>query len=254
MRLLFISTVIGSWLFEAIRDIDDDRIQLDVIYPNDITEERVPEYEVREKIDKADAIVIDIRGGGRAEELVYNCLKDKDKTVITLLGSERLFSLTKLGAFSMKNFQKKREVSEGMRSPIAVYERIKTVQKIIEIAGKILPFGILKDARNYVMLLKYWGFGCKENYKNLILLLGRYHGIEGGGIKPPLELEEYGIYHPELGIFTDIESYLRASGKIEEIYSKPNIGILFTGGSHFQQNIPLINSLIYEFREFNVIP
>lgn len=254
MKILFISTVIGSGLFEALKDINDDSITIEVLYPNDITEERISEFQLKEQIESSDVIVLDIRGGGRVEELVYKLLKNKEKTVVTLLGSERLFGLTKLGAFSMGSFPKKHEVYESMRSPIAIYERIKMVQKVMEIAGKILPIWIFKDAKNYVMLLKYWGFGCKENYKNLILLLCSYCGIHKGAIKPPIEFPEYGIYHPALGIFTEIETYIKASGISSTINLKPTIGILFTGGTHFQQNLSLINCLISEFKEFNVIP
>ena len=253
MKLVCISTVSGKSIAEAANQLKIDGLNFDlrIIYPNEIDEERIGEKELARELGNADVILIDIRGDGKSGELIYRILSGKGKTVVTLLGSPKLRSLTKLGSFSMENFPKKEEISEAMRNPETMWKRIERIQKLIELAGKVLPIKKFKDARNYVALLKYWNNAGKENYYNMFLLLGQYFSLKGPKPKEPVEHGEYGIYHPHYGYFNNLHDYINVASFNR---SKPTIGLLFYGGMHFEQVIPTIKVLMGELKECNFIP
>lgn len=253
MKIFFITTVPGRAVAETVSELNNNGIpiEINILYPNEINEERISENDLKEYLEKADIVLLDIRGGGEIEDIICEHLKGKNKVVVTFLGSSKLMSLTKLGSFTMKNFLKRNDITKTiMLSPEATWDRIKRVQKIIDLAGKILPVKVFKDARNYVTLLKYHSFGGKENYYNMFLLLGKYLGEKVPKIAPPIESAEYSIYHPQLGYFQKLEDYLKVSPHSK---NKPTMGLLFFGGMHLEQNLPVVNKLLKEFSEFNVI-
>ncbi|MCK4733404.1 MAG: cobaltochelatase subunit CobN, partial [Methanophagales archaeon] len=119
-------------------------------------------------------------------------------------------------------------------------------------AGKVLPIKSIKDARNYITITKYWRYGGKANYYNLILFLLRdYLNYDLPKAKEPVAFPDYGIYHPAYGHFTDLEKFIEISGFKDETST---IGMLFYGGMHFDQSIATVKAFINEFSDFNVIP
>lgn len=257
MKVFFLTTVAGRAIAEAVRDLNKNGIPIEVniFYPFEITEERISENELKKKLDESDIILVDVRGGGKAEDILISHLQDKDrnkdKIIVVFMGSPKLLSLTKLGSFSMNKFPKRENITDTIRSPETTWNRIKRIQKIIELTGKILPIKSFKDAKNYVTLLKYWGNSCKENYYNMFLLLGKYLDKKIPKNKPPIEFYEYGIYHPEFGNFQKIDDYLKISSYNK---NKPTIGILFFGGMHFEQNLLVLKKIIEKFEGYNLIP
>ncbi len=255
MNLLLIGYTWGSELVKAFKKLYPEG-KLTLIYPHELDEELFAEEKLKELFLEAHGVVIDLRGGGKAEEIVYKNFSQgvfKDKIIITFLGSPRLFSLAQLGKFSMKKIFEKREAFQGFSEPISVWERIKRFQKLVQFLGKTLPFGVFKDAKNYVDALKYLSFPCEENYINFLKLLGSYWGYEFKEIKPPKEFPEYGIYHPNLGIFTNLDEYLNKLN-VNDSNSITKIGTLFHGGIHFQQNLFLVKAICEKFSEFLLIP
>lgn len=228
---------------------------LRVIYASDIEEGNITKQELDQCINISNVIIIDIRGGGKAEEIVYDSLfsQEDEKIVIVFFGSKRLLKFAKLGGFKLGDFLKDRQFGQSIQNIESMWERIKRIENFIEILGKLIPFGILKDAKSYVQILKYIAFPCTENYENLFKLLNSYLGIKTEKIKPAKEFPEYGIYHPEYGIFKNIEDYL-SKINIRNLNKTKKIGILFHGGIHLQQNIKLISNLLKSFDDFLCIP
>lgn len=256
MKLLFIGYSWGKELINVAEKFE--KLNLSLIYPHEIDEEIISQEELIKEIETAEGVVVDLRGGGRAEEVVYESLRkfyENKKIIVVFLGSPRLFSLTKFGKFSLlKIFEKKMDFSKGISEPVSIYERIEKIEKIINLAGKIVPIGIFKDAKSYIDVLKYLAFPCKENYFNFFKLILNYLGLNYKDIGPPIEFPKYGIYHPIGGIFEDLKEYLTFLEKTKEISKLPKVGILFYGGVHFQQNIGLIENIIENFPDIVWIP
>ncbi|MEM0333310.1 MAG: cobaltochelatase subunit CobN, partial [Candidatus Aenigmatarchaeota archaeon] len=256
MKLLFIGYSWGKELINVAEKFE--KLNLSLIYPHEIDEEIISQEELVKEIETAEGVVVDLRGGGRAEEVVYESLRkfyENKKIIVVFLGSPRLFSLTKFDKFSLlKIFEKKMDFSKGISEPISIYERIEKVEKIINLAGKFIPIGIFKDAKSYIDALKYLAFPCKENYFNFFKLILNYLGLNYKDTGPPIEFPKYGIYHPIGGIFEDLKGYLTFLEKTKEISKLPKVGILFYGGVHFQQNIGLIKNIIDNFPDIVWIP
>lgn len=255
MKIICISTVPASALAEAVKELKDGfelSIDFKIYYPNQIDEE-IDEEIVKEDLVSSDAVLIDIRGGGRSSEVVYDALKDEEKIILNLVAPVgKLMSITRLGSFLGRRIADKIVAPGEVRDPENLWKKIKHAQRVVETGGRILPLRSMRDASNYVKITRYWRYGGKENYRNmLILLLREYLGYDLPKAKEPVEFPEYGIYHPEYGYFTDLESFLERSGFVED---RPTIGILFYGGMHFDQSISTVISFIKEFEEFNLIP
>jgi cobaltochelatase CobN len=116
----------------------------------------------------------------------------------------------------------------------------------------------------------YWANGGTENMRRLLVFSGvklcdiPVEDFGLGEIPPPLEVPQYGIYHPdavgkgiqELGIFPSIDDYLawyKGTGKFNE--SAPTVGIHYYYASGKGGSYPVINSLIWslESKGANVI-
>ena len=253
MKVACITTVATTSIAEAVGELRKKgvEVELRLFYPNEIDEELLAEDEFGEQLRESDVVLIDVRGGGRTEETLCRVLEGTKQMVITFIGSSMLMSLTKLGSFSMGRFARRMEVSQVMENPETMWKKIQRIQKIIETSGKILPLKYLRDARNYMKLMKYWSYGGKENYRNMFLLLAQYLGVEAEKPQDPIEFGEYGIYHPDYGYFTDLREFIH---KTPFDQSKPRIGVLCYGGMHLDQNIPTIKALMNELGEFTFIP
>ncbi len=256
MNVFWISTIAGRHIAEAVQRVRSQGIELNtvLISPRDFSEERVLEREILDYLQWADAVLIDVRGGGRLDDILVEHLTvtSAKKTVIVFLGTPALFSLGRLGSFDMSRFSKKSTLEEVSATPQSMIKRVKMIQKIIDIVGRLMPAGVFKDARNYALLMRYWSYACTENCYNMFLLLAKYYGYKVPKIKPPLEIAEYGIFHPEKGFFQSLHEFT----KVKPLSSdKPTLGILFYGGAHFEQNKGVIEYVINRAqREFNFIP
>ncbi|MCK4732597.1 MAG: cobaltochelatase subunit CobN, partial [Methanophagales archaeon] len=164
----------------------------------------------------------------------------------------KLMEITRLGSFAGGKIADRIKSSADLDNPEELWQKIEHAQNMVETAGKVLPIKSIKDARNYITITKYWRYGGKQNYYNLLLFLLRdYLNCDLPKAKEPVEFPDYGIYHPAYGHFTDLEKFIEIAGFKEETST---IGMLFYGGMHFDQSIATIKALINEFSDFNVIP
>ena len=236
IKILLISTVVNRSIAKAIEDVKD-YADVKLIFAHEMNK-----YNLQELIDWADIVLIDVRGDALAlTELDY-----KDKDVIALVGGSSLFSIAKLGSFKMSRI-KGANMSYG-GNPESVKKWINRMQKIIETAGKILPFGVFKDARNYIRIVRYWANGGYENYKNMFLFICKIKGVKvKEKIKDPIEYPEIGLYHPDYGY--------NYKPKIDP--NKPTVGIIFYGGMHLESCEPTLKEIMNKIMNklnANIIP
>ncbi|RXE56264.1 cobalt chelatase [Methanoculleus taiwanensis] len=258
MKLACISTVPSPAVVEAIDCLNRDfdlGIVMTMVYPHQIEKEEVDEEALTEALRAAEIVLIDIRGAGRASELAYAALRDGANIVLSMMGPfHRLFEVTRLGSFAGKG----REAAEGWPRRAdgdagAPKDRIEVARDAIAASGTDARERLHEDTENYLKTIRYWRYGGRDNYYNLILfLLKRYLGYTAlPDAAEPVECPEYGIVHPDLGHFADLDEYFAAAGCRD---GRPGIGVMINSGMHLDQNIPQIRAFFEAFPEMNVIP
>ncbi|MFZ2471021.1 MAG: magnesium chelatase subunit H [Methanothrix sp.] len=255
MLVTFVSTVPSSVLVEAALELKEQfdlPLKLKVYYPRQIDEEKVDDGSVEKDLRTSDAVFLDIRGSGRSIDLVYQSLKDECNIVINLMAPVgKMMEITRLGSFAGRSLAGKIGRDEA-REPEDVWKKISRAESLVQTAGKLIPLGPVKDAGNYVRLTRYWRYGGKENYRNLLMLLLRdYLNCDLPQAKEPTAFPEYGIYHPQMGFFHDCKEFLSASGYDR---ASPTVGVLFYGNMHFEQCQPVLRSLQRELDGSNLLP
>jgi cobaltochelatase CobN len=232
IKILLISNIVNKSLKKAIEDLSAI-CEVNLVYSYDLG--KFGKNELQALIDWADLILADVRG----DPGILNEVDFKEKDLIALVGGSSLVGKAKFGKFKMPA----KAVSSFVSDPTSLKKRIENIQKAIETAGKILPFGVLKDARNYVKTLRYWVNGGYENYRNMFLHLCKAKGLEVEA-EEPLEFPEFGFYHPLYGF------------DYKPNDKKPKIGILFYGGMHFEQCQKTLEKMVdwFEKRDLNVVP
>jgi cobaltochelatase CobN len=231
VRILIISLIVNKSLVKAIEDVKE-YADVKLIFAHEL--HKVDD--LQSYVYWADIVLIDVRGDpSTLTELDY-----KDKDVVVLVGGSSLFTLAKLGSFRMSKM-KGANMSYGA-NPESVKKWINRIQRIIEAMGKILPFGVFKDARSYIRIVKYWANGGYENYKNMLLFICKIKGLDVE-VEDPVEYPDYGLYHPDYGY--DYEPQIDPS--------KPTVGLIFYGGMHLESCIPTLREIIKRLNA-NIIP
>jgi len=242
------NTVALKEAVEKIREEYGDIVEVRKIYFDDYENPDVSLEPIEKEIESSDIILVDIRGDIRIGRELPKMLEGKDKTVVVLVGgSHHIFALTKMGKFRGDIiFQPGREKEFNIHS----YIKAKKFSELAKKLGKIIPFGMIKDMRNWILAQEYYAEGDAENLKNLILfLLKNYAGVrEIKKVPPPKPMPPYGLYIPKVGICEDIEEYKR---KMKFDPSKPTVGILLYGGMHFDDTRPVADAL-YEYLKNDV--
>jgi cobaltochelatase CobN len=232
LKILLISTIVNKSLKRAMESVSE-LCDIKLIYSYDLPKFKIAE--VQTLVDWADILVIDVRG----DPGILNEIDFGEKDLICLVGGSSLVAKAKLGKFRMPA----RAASTFVSDPASLKKRIENVQKAIEMAGKILPFGVLKDARDYVKTLRYWANGGYENYRNMFLHLCRVKGIDVKAAEPE-EFPEFGFYHPAYGF------------DFRPVAERPKVGIVFYGGMHFEQCQKTLEEIVkwFEGKNIKVVP
>ncbi|NPV61597.1 MAG: magnesium chelatase subunit H [Methanotrichaceae archaeon] len=250
MKITFISTVPASSLAQAAQDLQaefDLDLHLKICFPRQIDEEEVDDRLLEEELKKSDAVFVDIRGEGRASEVVYKALKEEKNIVVNLTSPfSRMMRITRLGCFSGREMADR--IKPGaVRDPEEVWKKMQMMP-----AAKSVPAGPMKDLQSYIKIARYWRYGGQKNYRNLLLyFMKEYLGCDLPQAEDPQEFPEYGIYHPVYGSFDDLEAFLKCSGFSD---SRPTIGALFYGNMHFDQCQSTLEALSEKLGDVNLIP
>lgn len=246
-RILALTTINDTvFLKEAIKRIRQeygDIVKVKKIYFSEYENPDISLKTIEEEIDLSDLILVDIRGDIRVGRKLPNMLRKKDKTVVVLVGgSQHLFALTKMGKFKGEMiFKPGREKESDVRN----YIKAKKFSQFSKKLGQIIPFGVLKDMRNWILAQEYYTEGGIENLKNLFLfLLKNYAGVkEIKKVLPPKLQPSYGLYVPFKGFCEDIREYKR---EIEYDEKKFTVGVLLYGGMHFADTKPIAD-ILYKY-------
>jgi cobaltochelatase CobN len=255
MKVTFISTVPASNLALAAQELRAEfSLDLDfkIYYPRQIDEEEVDEELLKEDLKRSDAVFVDIRGEGHASEFVYNALKDETNAVVNLSSPfSRMMRITRLGSFSGSKVVERIKPGE-VRDPEEVWKKIQRAESLMATAGKVVPVGPMKDVGSYVRIARYWRYGGKENYRNLLLhFLNEHLDCDLPKAKDPQEHPEYGIYHPVYGSFDDLDTFLERTGFS---FERPTIGALFYWNMHFDQCQSTLKALAEKLGDVNLVP
>lgn len=242
---------------ELFRQQNGDCLDVRVFATHDIEEEAVSIRSVFQSLEDADIVFLDIRGGGKAAGICARVLPTTHQPVALLLGgSPEIMALLRLGSFSMKNIMERsmqRQADSPAAGPnIAVMQRL---MKVVETGGSLLPFGRLKHARNWALMMRYWQQGGGENIKNLLIFAANeYLGLRLPKPAKPKVYPEYGIFDPlSSRSYTSLSAYCQNEG-FEP--GKPTIGLLFYGGMHFAQSLVPARAFAKRLRAMgmNVVP
>jgi cobaltochelatase CobN len=212
-----------------------------------------------EDLRSSQVVLLDVRGGDNVSKIICEELSASKNTVVVLVGgSPEIISLTRLGSFSFKSFTSLRErplLGRVFRKGRMDYEAILKMRDMFEKLGSKMPVGMLKHARNYSLLLKYYDTPSVDNYYAMfLLLLKEYCKVKVDvNIPKPVVLPNIGVKDFKTDEnFTDVEQYLRKYA----FKNYPKIGILFYGGFHYDQSYPAAKLLVEKIEQsgFGVIP
>ncbi len=108
------------------------------------------------------------------------------------------------------------------------------------------------DHETAELIGRYLRIGGSNNLKSLIKLLLKLLGLYAGRISPPENVPMHGIYHPKLGVFSEVKDYLRRY----KYRDRPLVGILFYRSDWLYGKTLIVDKLVnaLESRELGVIP
>ncbi|RLG82131.1 MAG: magnesium chelatase subunit H, partial [Thermoprotei archaeon] len=203
-----------------------------------------------------DIILLDIRGGDNVFKYIVQGVKDsRAKAIIVLVGgSSDLIKLTRLGKFTMRSFEDSR-FRKFFRSEALDYGAIIRIRNMFEKIGKYLPIGVLRDARNYVLVLKYYENMTFKNMVNMFMLLLKEY-IDPSidyNVEEPDTMPSMGIldFHTQ-SIYNSLRDYID-----NYVYrDRRLIGILFYGGHHYDESVIAAKALAeyLEDKGYGIVP
>lgn len=226
-----------------------DILSLRKMFPNDLDKGRISLQEIERELQTSQIVLVDIRGQSALSDHLQELLPRSKATIVVLIGgSSHIFALTRMGSF------RGGDIFKGDRQmDIEGFVRAKRFSELTRKLGSVLPFGKLKDMRNWVIAQQYYANYGKDNLKGLLLfLLKEYGGMKVGKVPPPREAPDYGIWWPAKGFFSDLATFRNA---VPADVTKPTIGVFFYGHMHFEDCAPAVREFIAQVGDrANVIP
>ncbi|MEX2684079.1 MAG: cobaltochelatase subunit CobN [Candidatus Sigynarchaeota archaeon] len=242
---------------------------ISVFFVNDVETGVVSKSTFVTAIHDANVLMIDIRGNNLAAELIvetYEAMERdepalfKEKSIVSLVGgNEEIRRLTKLGPFMARSIPSKKKSELGMDGIPDLSDLVKKgirIGQMMKSAGKYLPVGSLKHARNWMLLMDYWAYGhagVRQNLENMFkLVLRDYLGHEYLEVPEPQKFPPIGIYDPrDNRYYASTEEYHRAHVPDP---TKQTVGFFFYGGIYFEQTLPVLESFMEKLSDYNLIP
>jgi cobaltochelatase CobN len=196
-------------------------------------------------------VLLSCMGGDKVSKILCSELSNSVGTVIVFVGgSSELVNLTRLGSFSFKMMSR---MGMGKKKKMN-YETVIKMRERFEKLGSRLPLGMLKHAKNYSVLLKYYETPTMENYYGMFLFLMKEYGNAKIAVEipPPKSQPAMGIMDFKNGVFSALEDYL----KDYKLAQQPLIGLLFYGGHHYSESYPAAKCLTERLESlgYGVVP
>ncbi len=243
-RILALTTVNNTLaLKEAVREVTGKLgpvFSLEKVYLDDFEDPDVSLGPVEEKIARADIVLVDIRGDVRVARELHSMVAGHAGTVVVLVaGNQDLFALTRMGRFHGSVIFRP---GQDREFDVNTYLKTKKFAAMTKKLGALVPVGMLKGMRDWVLCQEYYAEGDAENLKNLLLvLLRRYGGIKTGPVPKPACQPPFGLYCADDGkIYGDRNGYDRASGFDRSLQT---VAVLMYGGMHFYDTRPVAEAL-----------
>lgn len=271
--ILIVSTMVCTRnLIDAAANVQEelgDTFDLSIYFVNDVNTGQISRHDFTAAIHDADVVLIDIRGNDLASEIIVETYARmereepdlfKARLIVSLVGgNEEIRRLTKLGSFMARSIPSKKAGDIGMDGVPDITDLVKKGMRIgqaMKTAGKYLPVGMLKHARNWGLLMDYWVFGhagIRENIENMFkLLLRDYLGHDHLHVPEPQKIPPFGIYDPRVDqYFATIEEYHTVQVPDPSLQT---IGIFYYGGIYFEQTLPVLKMFMEQLVGFNLIP
>lgn len=227
----------------AFRERFGTPFSLAVHYGHEIEEERVPSSDLTRDLERADLVLLDLRGSGRAVQTAARALRGTENTVVALVGgSPEIMGLVRMGSFSLAEAMRRAKGGRPATDQGPNIQRIQNIMRWAERLGGALPVGMLRHVRNWNRAMRYWGHGGGENVCNLLVFLGReYLKLDLPKPEEPREYPEHGLWDPNTGKFHEtVEEYRSVAGYDPD---KPTVALLLYGGMHFSQSAVGVRAL-----------
>ncbi len=228
-------------------------LALKKIYFSDLEDSEIPLSEVEEEVERADIILVDVRGDVRMAREMKRLLSVDGKTVAVLIGgSKDIFALTRMGKFRGEKMFK--PGGKEKEFDVNSYIRTKKFSALTKKLGSLLSFSMLGDMRNWILCQEYYAEGDAANLKNMLMLLLKEYGGHSqlARPEPPRRQPDFGLYCPGVGNISDMEELKREAGFQEGL---PTVGVMFYGGMHFYDTGPVVDTLYDYLRDrVNLVP
>lgn len=207
---------------------------------------------INSSIKSSQFLILDLMGS--MEEIQNEILKtcrEYEGDIVPIGGENgHIRKLLKLGSFSAKDMKMGKSEEKKMDM-----ESMKKMMNITEKIGTYLPFGKMKDMKNYIHITKYWMNGGTYEIKNLLYLILREYGNCKTLPKPlePMVISEVSICTPkDMKYFKNINEY-HSLYKLKE--KKPLVAVLFYGHSYPNKTCNCVAKIIERIEEFaNILP
>jgi cobaltochelatase CobN len=226
-----------------------DILSLRKVYLDDLDKGRISLEEIESEVRASQIILVDIRGQSKSSDYLKELLPQVKATIVVLIGGgSNIFALTRMGSF------KGSDIFKGDRQmDVDIYIKTKRFSELTKKIGSVLPFGKLKDMRNWVIAQEYYANYGKENIKGLLLFLAKEYGkVRIKNVPPPQKTLDYGIWWPEKDFFSDVTQFRKAVSWDE---TKPTIGFFFYHDMHFEDCAPTVKEFIARVGDrANIIP
>ncbi|MEM0317505.1 MAG: magnesium chelatase subunit H [Candidatus Nezhaarchaeales archaeon] len=261
-RITMVDYSLRPCLLEAVKKVNEViGGALDFRFYNtlEVNEGKVDLQKFVDDLRSSHIVLLTVMGGDHVSKLVCETLRDLKNNVIVLVGgSPEINSLTRLGSFSLGRFMSLRNMSlmkRFFKGRKLDYGAILKMRDRFERLGKILPFGVFKDARNYCLLLRYREHPTFQSYyAMLLLLLKEYCGVKVDvAIPEPVAMPSMYIKKFETNeIFIDVQQYLQSYN----FKDRPLIGLLSYSGYYYDQFYPAVELIVRKLEEkgLGVIP
>jgi len=261
-KIVMVGYQLRPCLLDAVRRVNEalgDVLNFKFYNTYDVDSGLIDTRKFVEDLRSSKVVLLDVRGGDYVSKIICEELNTLKNTVIVFVGgSPEIINLTRLGSFSFKSFTSLREkplLGKLFRKGRMDYGAVLRMRERFEKLGGKIPIGLLKHARNYSLLLKYYDTPSLENYYAMFLLLLReYCKVKVGiNIPEPTVLPSIGVKNFKTGEnFADVGQYIQ-NYSFKEC---PKIGILFYGGYHYDQSLPAAKLLAEKIESygFGVVP
>jgi len=253
VKFLLLSTIDNTReLRDAVSELKaghGDILSLRKVYLNDLEKGQIPLDEIEEEVRTSHIILVDIRGQSGMSDSLQELLPQTKATIVVLIGgSSQIFALTRMGSF------KGRDIFKGDRQmDVDSFIKTKRFSELTKKIGSVLPFGKLKDMRNWIIAQQYYANYGKENLKGLLLFMAReYGGVRINNIPPPRKMLDFGIWWPDKDFFSELVEFQR---EIKWDRTKPTIGVFIYSDMHLEDCAPAVREFITTIGgRANIIP